>query len=94
MESNLTSKVDAAFRNRALQIGVDLPRVKTHCGLRPMVADDGMTIGRVGSFKNLSLLVGPGFNRWKLGFGAAALLAQSLEGNTPEFIDQSMMDAF
>ena len=86
-----TPEVDAAFRNRALQIGVDLSRVKTHCGLRPMVADDGIIIGRVDSFKNLSLLVGPGFNGWKLGFGAAALLAQSLEGETPEVIDLSLI---
>ena len=59
-----------------------------------MVADDGMTIGRVDSFKNLFLLVGPPFNGWKLGFGAAALLAQSLEGETLEVIDQSVVDAF
>ena len=69
-------------------------RVKTHCGLRPMVADDGMITGRVDSFKNLSLLVGPGLNGLKLGFGAAALLARSLKGETPEVLDQSVMDAF
>ena len=88
-----TEKVDAAFRKRALEIGVDLSPAPTYCGLRPLVADGGMIVGRVENWENLSLLVGPGFNGWKLGFGAGALLAQTLEGEVSEILDSSVMDS-
>ena len=55
-------------------------RVKTHCGLRPMVADDGMITGCVGSFKNLSLLVGPGFNGMEIRLWSGRAIGPKSQG--------------
>ena len=60
-----------------------------------MVADDWMITGRVDSFKNLSLLVGPGFNEMETRlWNGRAIGPKSLEGETPEVLDQSVMDDF
>lgn len=79
-----TPHVDLAFRNRAKEFGVHLDStISTSCGLRPMVADGGILIGHVDACPNLSLVVGPGSNGWKVAFGASAILAQCLDPTPP-----------
>ena len=46
------------------------------CGLRPFVADGAPLIGRLGSYHNVYVNVGPGFNGWKLAVGTGEVTAR------------------
>lgn len=52
------------------------------CGLRPFVADGAPLIGRLGSYNNVYVNVGPGFNGWKLAVGTGEVTARLVVEDT------------
>lgn len=71
--------VDATFREHAAghvpQLRTLFEETPTRCGLRPLVNDGAVLLGKAPAFDNLYVNVGPGSNGWKTCQGGGSLLA-------------------
>ena len=76
-------RVERELRNGAAKILPDLKEQIEHApvavGLRPYVADGCPILGQVDVIPKLFINTGPGFNGWKIAYGASEVVARIIE---------------